>query len=50
MLNFSSRGNSFTKFLLAAGLLSSLAGPVVAQTSPQTPDMPAKFESPDFGV
>src|SRR6476619_3575630 len=46
MLNFFSRGNSFNKLLLAAGFLSSLAGPVFAQTSPQTPDMPAKFESP----
>jgi hypothetical protein len=46
MLNFSSRGNSFSKLVLAAGFLSSLAGPVFMQTSPQTPGHAGEIESP----
>jgi len=37
---------SFTKTLLAGTLLSILSRPLLAQTSPQTPDMPHKFDTP----
>ena len=40
------RSVSFTKTLLAATLLSILARPLFAQISPQTPDIPQKFETP----
>jgi uncharacterized protein len=41
-----SRSVSFTKTLLAGTLLSILSRPLLAQTSPQTPDMPQKFDTP----
>jgi putative CocE/NonD family hydrolase len=41
-----SRSLSFATTLLAASFLSVLLPPLPAQTSPQTPDMPQKFNAP----